>query len=159
VRRSTSDVAVIVIKCAVGCCQVARHRRPTQSRPCTAVVDAPSVEPVDGTALRLLLPPMLLCFCFSCRCLILYLWVGSSQNKWDIINIIIICSISHIWDVCCTFCLHYYLFDYSFVIFTAGRSYASAVLGVVILSVCPSVCHTRALWLMQRICRRYFYTT
>jgi len=73
VRRSTSDVAVIVIKCAVGCCQVARHRRPTQSRPCTAVVDAPSVEPVDVTALRLLLPPMLLCFCFSCRCLILYL--------------------------------------------------------------------------------------
>ena len=29
-------------------------------------------------------------------------------------------------------------------IFTARRSYASAVLGVVILSVCPSVCHTRA---------------
>ena len=33
-------------------------------------------------------------------------------------------------------------------------SYASAVLGVVILSVCPSVrrsvCHTRALWLIQR---------
>jgi len=35
-------------------------------------------------------------------------------------------------------------------VFTARRSYASAVLGVVILSVCPSirltVCHTRALW-------------
>jgi len=34
-------------------------------------------------------------------------------------------------------------------IFTAQRSYASAVFGVVILSVCPSVCpsvrHTRAL--------------
>jgi len=34
-------------------------------------------------------------------------------------------------------------------IYTARRSYASAVLGVVILSVClsvhPSVCHTRAL--------------
>jgi len=30
-------------------------------------------------------------------------------------------------------------------IFTARRSYASAVLGVVILSVRPSVCHTRAL--------------
>jgi len=30
-------------------------------------------------------------------------------------------------------------------IFTARRSYASAVLGVVILSVCPSVCHTRVL--------------
>jgi len=29
-------------------------------------------------------------------------------------------------------------------IFTARRSCASAVLGVVILSVCPSVCHTRA---------------
>ena len=35
-------------------------------------------------------------------------------------------------------------------LFTARRSYASAVLGVVIPSVCPSVCHTRALWLMQR---------
>jgi len=39
------------------------------------------------------------------------------------------------------------------IVFTARRSYASAVLGVVILSVrpsvclsvCPSVCHTRAL--------------
>jgi len=30
-------------------------------------------------------------------------------------------------------------------IITARRSYASAVLGVVILSVCPSVCHTRGL--------------
>jgi len=30
-------------------------------------------------------------------------------------------------------------------VFTARRSYASAVLGVVILSVCLSVCHTRAL--------------
>jgi len=29
---------------------------------------------------------------------------------------------------------------------TARRSYATAVLGVVILSVCPSVCHKRALW-------------
>ena len=29
--------------------------------------------------------------------------------------------------------------------FTARRSYASAVLGVVILSVCLSVCHRRAL--------------
>jgi len=44
-------------------------------------------------------------------------------------------------------------------IITARRSYASAVLGVVILSVCPSVCHTRALWLIQRTYRRYFYTT
>ena len=51
-------------------------------------------------------------------------------------------------------------------IFTARRSYASAVLGVVILSVCPSVCpsvspsvcHTRALRLIQRTYRRYFYT-
>jgi len=40
-------------------------------------------------------------------------------------------------------------------LFTARCSYASAVLGVVILSVC----HTRALWLIQRIYRRYFYTT
>jgi len=38
-------------------------------------------------------------------------------------------------------------------------SYASAVLGVVILSVCPSVCHTRAFWLIQRTYRWYFYTT
>jgi len=32
-------------------------------------------------------------------------------------------------------------------IITARRSYVSAVLGVVILSVCPSVCHTHALLL------------
>ena len=30
-------------------------------------------------------------------------------------------------------------------IITVRRSYASAILGVVIRSVCPSVCHTRAL--------------
>jgi len=41
------------------------------------------------------------------------------------------------------------------VVFTARHSYASAVLGVVI----PSVCHTRALWLLQRTYLRYFYTT
>jgi len=40
-------------------------------------------------------------------------------------------------------------------VFTARRSYASAVLGVVILSVC----YTRALWLIQRTYWRYFYTT
>ena len=39
--------------------------------------------------------------------------------------------------------------------FTVLRSYASVVLGVIILSVC----HTRALWLIQRTYRRYFYTT
>ena len=48
-------------------------------------------------------------------------------------------------------------------VFTARRSYASAVLEVVILDVCPSVrlsvCHTRALWLIQRTYRRYFYAT
>jgi len=47
-------------------------------------------------------------------------------------------------------------------VFTARRSYASAVLGVVILSVRLSVrlsvCLTRALWLIQRTYRRYFYT-
>jgi len=43
--------------------------------------------------------------------------------------------------------------------FTARRSYASAVLEVVLLSVCPSVCHTHALWLIQRTYMRYFYTT
>jgi len=45
----------------------------------------------------------------------------------------------------------------NWMIFTTRR-YASAVLGVVIPSVCPSVCHTRALWLIQRTYRRYFYT-
>jgi len=48
----------------------------------------------------------------------------------------------------------------STLVLTARRSYASAVLGVVILSVCqcvrPSVCHTRALWLIERTFRRYF---
>jgi len=44
-------------------------------------------------------------------------------------------------------------------IITARRSYASAVLGVVILSVRLSVRHTRALWLIQRSCRRCFYTS
>jgi len=44
-------------------------------------------------------------------------------------------------------------------VFAARRSYDSAVLGVVILSVCPSVRHTRAFWLNQRTYRRYFYTT
>jgi len=43
------------------------------------------------------------------------------------------------------------------------RSYANAVLGVVILSVSSSVrvsvCHTRALWSIQRTYRRYFCTT
>jgi len=38
-------------------------------------------------------------------------------------------------------------------------SYASAVLGVVILFVRLSVRHTRALWLIQRTYRRYFYTS
>jgi len=40
-------------------------------------------------------------------------------------------------------------------VFAARCSYASAVLGVVILSVC----HTHALGLIQRTYRRYFYTT
>jgi len=40
-------------------------------------------------------------------------------------------------------------------VFAAQRSYASTVLGVVILSVC----HTHAFWLIQRTYRRYFYTT
>jgi len=43
--------------------------------------------------------------------------------------------------------------------FTARRSYASAVLEGVIMSICPSVCHTRALWLIQTTYGRYFYTT
>ena len=40
--------------------------------------------------------------------------------------------------------------------FTARRSYASVVLGVVILSVRLSVCHTRALWLIKTTYRWYF---
>jgi len=44
-------------------------------------------------------------------------------------------------------------------IFPARRGCASAVLGVVILSVRVSVCQKRALWLIQRSYRRYFYTT
>jgi len=48
-------------------------------------------------------------------------------------------------------------------VFTARRSYASSVLGFVILSVRQSVrlsvCHTRTLWLMQSTYQRYFYTT
>jgi len=44
-------------------------------------------------------------------------------------------------------------------IFTTWRSYASAVLGVVILSVCPSLCHMHALWRIRRTYRQYFYTT
>jgi len=40
-------------------------------------------------------------------------------------------------------------------VFTAQRSYASAVVGVVILSFR----HTRALWLIQRTYRPHFYTT
>ena len=44
-------------------------------------------------------------------------------------------------------------------VFTARRNYASAVLGIVILSVRLSVSHTRALWLIQRTYRRYLYST
>jgi len=48
--------------------------------------------------------------------------------------------------------------------FTAWSSYASAVLGNIILSICPSVrpsvCHTRALWRNeQKIYCQYFDTT
>jgi len=41
-------------------------------------------------------------------------------------------------------------------IFTARHRYASAALGVDIMSVCPSVCHMCAVWLIQRTCRWYF---
>jgi len=44
-------------------------------------------------------------------------------------------------------------------VLTARRSYASVVLEVVILDVCLSICHMRALWLIQRTYRRYFYAT
>jgi len=51
-------------------------------------------------------------------------------------------------------------------IITARRSYASAVLGVAILSVrpsvcmsvCPSISHIRPLWLIQGTYRWYFYS-
>jgi len=45
------------------------------------------------------------------------------------------------------------------VIFTARSSFASAVLEIVILSVRPSVRHTRALWRNERTYCRYFDTT
>ena len=51
-------------------------------------------------------------------------------------------------NVCCVFNhgTFLYLKHFKFyIVFTARRSYASAVLGVVILSVRPSVCHTHAL--------------
>ena len=48
-------------------------------------------------------------------------------------------------------------------VFAMWHSCASTVLGVVILSICLSVrlsvCHTRALWLIQRTYQWYFYTT
>jgi len=48
------------------------------------------------------------------------------------------------------------------IIIISRCSFASAVLGVVILSVrpsvCPSICHMRALWLFQRTYQWYFYT-
>jgi len=51
----------------------------------------------------------------------------------------------------------------SLAVFTARRSYASVVLGVVILSVCTSVrlsvCRTRPLWENQTMHCRYFDTT
>ena len=43
--------------------------------------------------------------------------------------------------------------------FYRASSYASAVLAVVILSVSPSVCHTRALWQNQTMHCGYFDTT
>ena len=45
------------------------------------------------------------------------------------------------------------------VVFTARWSYDSMVLGVIILSVCLSICHMRALWLIQRTYQQYFCTT
>jgi len=46
-------------------------------------------------------------------------------------------------------------FNVSLAVFTS-RAMLSAVLGVVILSVCPYVRHTRALWLIQRTYRQCF---
>jgi len=51
------------------------------------------------------------------------------------------------------------LAKYLVLVFTARRSYASAVLVIVILSVCPSLCHTRALWRNERTYCLYFDIT
>jgi len=44
------------------------------------------------------------------------------------------------------------------IVFIARGSYASGVLGIAILCVRPSVCHTRALWRNERTHCRYFDT-
>jgi len=63
-------------------------------------------------------------------------------------------------DLRVTFNVIHLLQAFSGAIFTARGSYVSAVVGrnSVCPSVCLSVCHTRALWLIQRTYRRYFYT-
>jgi len=52
-----------------------------------------------------------------------------------------------------------YRMAYFCMVFPFGTEFISAVLGIVILSIRPSVCHTRALWRNERIHCRYFDTT
>jgi len=84
-------------------------------------------------------------------------------QKWKFRSIGISCEFASVvyHKNRCTRELHRYCTQ--MIIITTQCSYASAVLGVVILSVRlsvrPSVCHTRALWLIQRTYLRYFYTT
>jgi len=65
------------------------------------------------------------------------------------------------WDPYHVWCGPATYWHYCF--YRATQLFYSAVLGVVILSVCvsvrPSVCHTRASWLIQRTYLWYFYTT
>jgi len=91
--------------------------------------------------------------------LVLTLTETSSMLVWpsDIVCMMVVDTLNACSD------LNVHLYDSPEYFITARRSYASAVLVVVILSVCPSVspsdCHTRALWQIQRTYRWYFYTT
>jgi len=69
-------------------------------------------------------------------------WAGTSSCTQLLVSTLLILPLSAVLTV--YFC---------------RASYANAVLGVVILSVRLSIRHTRALWLIQRTYRRYFYTT
>jgi len=70
-------------------------------------------------------------------------------------------SLTTSWTIDIIYTLYFRLYLRYFLInfFTARSSYASAVLGIVILSVRPSVCHTRALWQNERTDCQYFDNT
>jgi len=78
-----------------------------------------------------------------------WLWLTSGMTIWDHVCVVVADTL----NTCCKIVIYLYCVVHQN-IFTARRSYASAVLGVVILSVC----HTRALWLIQRTYQRCFYT-